>query len=93
MAEYAALYEAIMSKYEAKLKSGSIFDHAFPETQFACKKIDPIHDKPAPSDSDRELIETLLKEYNTHLDCIKDHFKQYEAHVEQWFNSLPLEMK
>jgi hypothetical protein len=34
-----------------------------------------------------------LKEYNDHLDCIKDHFKQYETHVERWFYSLPIETK
>jgi hypothetical protein len=39
MAEYASLYETIMSTYEAKLKSGSIFDHDFPETVFTGKKI------------------------------------------------------
>jgi hypothetical protein len=93
MAEYAALYEAIMSKYEAKLKSGSIFDHAFPETQFACKKIEPSHNKSALAATDKELIETLLNEYNTHLDYIKDHFKEYETHVEWWYTSLSPEFK
>jgi hypothetical protein len=30
---------------------------------------------------------------SSNLDCIKDHFKQYEAHVERWFNNLPSEEK
>jgi hypothetical protein len=38
-AEYAALYETIMSAYEAKLKSGDIFEHNFPETKIICKEI------------------------------------------------------
>jgi hypothetical protein len=37
-AEYATIYEEIMSRYEAKLKTGSIFDHNFPEIKFTCKK-------------------------------------------------------
>jgi hypothetical protein len=89
MAEYAALYENIMAQYEAKLKSGNIFDHNFPEVKFACKKIDTTQYKPGPSLKDKELIEALLKEYRTCLDDLKGHFTQYEAHVERWFNSLP----
>ncbi|MDR1147894.1 MAG: hypothetical protein LBK66_04620 [Spirochaetaceae bacterium] len=89
MTEYAAMYEAIMSKYEARLKSGSIFDHDFPETKFTPQKIEPPHDKPAPTVADKELIETLLKGYYPYIDQIKDHFKQYEAHVERWYNDLP----
>jgi hypothetical protein len=38
MDEYTALYEHIMSTYEARLKSGSIVDHNFPEVKFVCKK-------------------------------------------------------
>jgi hypothetical protein len=88
VAEYAALYEAIMSKYEAKLKTGSIFDHSFPETAFTCKRTEPPRDKPVPS-ADMELIENLVKEYNTHLDYIKGRFKEYEVKVEQWYEALP----
>jgi hypothetical protein len=88
MAEYAALYEHIMSTYEARLKSGSIFDHNFPEVKFACNKIDTTQYKPGTSLKDKELIEALLKEYHTCLDQIKSHFTQYEAHVEKWFDSL-----
>jgi hypothetical protein len=92
-AEYAAIYENIMSKYEAKLKSGDIFNHNFPEAKFACKEIDPGQYKPDPSLHDKELIEILLKEYHICLDDLKAHFKQYEAHVERWYNSLPEEDK
>jgi hypothetical protein len=94
-AEYAAIYEAIMSAYEAKLKSGDIFAHNFPEAQFACKKIDTtqLQNKPDHSFSDNELIEALLKEYHTYLDDIQTHFKQYEAHVEQWYNGLQNDTK
>jgi hypothetical protein len=92
-AEYAALYEAIMFKYEAKLKTGSLFDHAFPETTFPGQKIDPSKPiAPLPT-TDKELIETLIGEYNTHLDYIKAHFKEYEKAVEKWFNELPSEDK
>jgi hypothetical protein len=89
-AEYAAMYEEIMSRYEARLKSGSIFDHDFPEAKFACKEIDAtqLQNNPIYSSNDKELIEALLKEYRTCLDPIKDHFKQYEAHVERWYNGL-----
>jgi hypothetical protein len=38
-AEYASLYETIMSKYEAKLKNNDIFAHNFPEAKIACKEI------------------------------------------------------
>jgi hypothetical protein len=89
MAEYAALYETIMSTYEAKLKSGSIFDHDFPETAFTGKKIDPSQLKAPLSTTDKELIDTFLAEYNTCLEYIKTYFREYEAHVEKWFDSLP----
>jgi hypothetical protein len=89
MAEYAALYETIMSTYEAKLKSGSIFDHDFPETAFTGKKIDPSKPKAPLPTNDKELIDTLLAEYNTCLEYIKTHFKEYETTVEKWFNTLP----
>jgi hypothetical protein len=77
-----------MSKYEAKLKSGSLFDHAFPETAFADQKIDPSRSAFDFSTTDKELIEALLKEYHTYLDYIKSHFEEYEASVEKWFNNL-----
>jgi hypothetical protein len=93
MAEYAALYEEIMSRYEAKLKTGSIFDHNFPEVKFACNKIDTTQYKPGPSLKDKKLIEALLKEYRISLDDLKAHFIQYESHVERWFISLPPETK
>jgi hypothetical protein len=93
MAEYAALYEAIMSKYEARLKSDNLFDHDFPETKFTCKKIDPPNSQNPNPVADKELIETLLKEYHNYLDCIKEHFKRYEAHVERWFGKLPKGIK
>jgi hypothetical protein len=92
-AEYAATYEEIMSRYEAKLKNGSIFDHDFPEAKFICKEIDTTQYKPGSSLKDKELIEALLKEYRTCLDDLKGHFTPYEAHVERWFNSLPMEDK
>jgi hypothetical protein len=88
-AEYAAIYEEIMSKYEARLKSGDIFDHDFPEAKITCKEIDTaqLQNKPDHSFNDKEIIETLLKEYHTCLDELKDRFKQYESHVERWFSS------
>ncbi|MDR0423080.1 MAG: hypothetical protein LBH46_00645, partial [Rickettsiales bacterium] len=92
-AEYAAIYEEIMSKYEAKLKSGDIFDHNFPEAKFACNEIDTTEYTSATSLNDKELIEALLKEYHICLDDLKAHFKQYESHVERWFKSLTLTEK
>jgi hypothetical protein len=92
-AEYAATYETIMSAYEAKLKDGNIFDHNFPEVKFTCKEIDVAQYKSVLSINDKELIEALLQEYHTCLDQIKDHFKQYETHVERWYTSLPEEDK
>jgi hypothetical protein len=92
-AEYAATSETIMAKYEAKLKSGSIFDHDFPEAQFACKKIDATEYKPVQPLNDKKLIEALLKEYHICFDDLKDHFKEYESHMEKWFNSLSIEIK
>ena len=83
-AEYAALYEEIMSRYESKLKSGSLFDHSFPETPFTPQKITSSQPTPAPS-TDKELIEALLKEYNTYLGYIREHFREYEAEVEGWY--------
>jgi hypothetical protein len=84
-----------MSKYEASLKSGDIFDHDFPEAKITCREIDPaqLENNPAYLHNDKEIIETLLKEYHTCLDDLKAHFKQYEGHVEQWFSSLPVENK
>jgi hypothetical protein len=82
-----------MSHYEAKLKSGSIFDHNFPEAKIICKEIDTTQYKSAPSLNDKELIETLLKEYHICLDDLKTRFKQYEAHVERWFIDLSPEEK
>jgi hypothetical protein len=89
-AEYAAIYEEIMSRYEAKLKTGSIFDHNFPETKFTCKKIDTSQYKLNSSLKDKELIEALLQEYHAHLDYLKLHFEEYEARVERWFKSFTL---
>jgi hypothetical protein len=94
-ADYAAIYEEIMSRYEARLKSGDIFAHNFPEAKFTCKKIDtpqPQNNSAHPI-ADKELIETLLKEYHACLDDLKTHFKHYEAHVERWYNDLPAEVK
>jgi hypothetical protein len=88
-AECAAIYETIISKYEAKLKSGDIFDHNFPEAKIACKEIDTAKYKSAPSLKDKELTEALLKECHICLDDLKVRFKQYEAYVERWYNSLP----
>jgi hypothetical protein len=89
-AEYAALYEEIMSRYEAKLNCGSIFDHNFPEAAFAVKRIDLSSLKhPLPA-NDKELIELLLAEYNICLNDLKAYFKKYETHVEQWYNNLSL---
>jgi hypothetical protein len=94
-AEYAAIYEEIMSKYEAKLKSGDIFDHNFPEAKFTCKEIDTagLENNPAHPHGDKELIEALLQEYHAHFDDLKAHFKQYEAHVDRWYNGLSGEVK
>jgi hypothetical protein len=95
MAEYAALYEEIMSRYEAKLKTGSIFGHNFPEVKITCKKIDisQVQNNPLYSGNDKKLIEALLKEYRISLDDLKNHFTHYEAHVERWFINLPPETK
>jgi hypothetical protein len=94
-ADYAAIYEEIMSRYEAKLKSGSIFDHNFPEAKITCEKIDTeqLQDNPALSGNDKELIEALFKKYHICLDDLKARFKEYEAHVERWFSGLPTEVK
>ncbi|GHU92656.1 hypothetical protein FACS189479_02280 [Spirochaetia bacterium] len=92
-AEYAALYEALMSKYEAKLKSGTLFDHAFPETAFLGQKIDPSKPAAPLPTTDKELIEALIAEYNTRLAYIKAHFKEYETAIEKWFNELPAKEK
>ena len=87
-AEYAALYESIMSRYEAKLKGGSLFDHGFPETAFTPQKLAPSQPTPISLIDDKTLIDSLLKEYNTYLDHIKEQFREYESHVDQWFNGL-----
>jgi hypothetical protein len=86
-AEYASLYETIMSKYEAKLTTGTIFDHNFPETTFTAQDLDPSHYQ-ADTPDDKALIEALLKDYNNYLDLIKNLFKQYESIVERWYNGL-----
>ena len=88
-AEYAVIYEEIMSRYEAKLNCGNILDHNFPEASFAVKKIDPAELKSPIPTADKELIELLLAEYNIRLDYIKECFKEYEPTVEKWFNELP----
>jgi hypothetical protein len=88
-AEYAVIYEEIMSRYEAKLKTGSIFDHNFPEAASTVKKIDLSKLKHPLPTSDKELIEVLLAEYNICLDYLKHLFKEYETTVEKWFNALP----
>jgi hypothetical protein len=74
MAEYTSIYETILSKYEAKLKNADLLDYNFPDPKFTVQTIDPLDLNPAPSD-DQELIDTLLKEYHTCLDYLKDHFK------------------
>jgi hypothetical protein len=91
-AENAALYETIMSKYEAKLKSGSLFDCGFPETLFTAQKINPSQPI-IPITADKDLITALLAEYSTCLNYIKAHFKSYETAVEKWFIGLPMETK
>jgi hypothetical protein len=90
-AEYAAMYEEIMSRYEAKLKTGSIFDHNFPEAQFTCKEIDTsqLQNNSIGLATDKKLIETLMEEYHAYLDYTKTKFKNYETVVETWFDSLP----
>jgi hypothetical protein len=92
-AEYAAIYEQIMSCYEAKLKTGSIFDHNFPEATSAVKKIDLSRLKSPLPTADKELIELLLAEYNTRLDTIKEYFRKYEPTVEKWFSGLPMKKR
>jgi len=76
-----------MSRYEAKLKGGSLFDHGFPETAFTPQKLASSQAPTNPTD-DKALIDTLLKEYNTYLERIKEYFREYESHVDQWFNGL-----
>jgi hypothetical protein len=92
-AEYAALYENIMAQYEAKLRSGNIFDHNFPEVKFTCRKIDTsqLQNNPLYSGNDKELMKALLVEYCTYLDYTKTQFKEYETIVKRWFDSLPEE--
>jgi len=84
-AEYAALYESIMSRYEAKLKGGSLFDHGFPETAFTPSKLEISQAAADIPMEDKTLIDTLLKEYSTYLVFIREHFKEYELSVEKWF--------
>jgi hypothetical protein len=92
-AEHAAIYEEIMSRYEARLKTGNIFDHDFPEATFTVKMIDPSQLKPPLPAADKELIKTLLNEYHTRLDYAKTQFKDYETVVQRWFDNLPMEDK
>jgi hypothetical protein len=87
-AEYAALYESIMSRYEAKLKGGSLFDHGFPETAFTPQKLTPSQPTPITPIDDKTLIDSLLKEYNSYLNRIKEQFIEYEKVAEKWFDSL-----
>jgi hypothetical protein len=87
-AEYAALYESIMSRYEAKLKGGNLFDHGFPETAFTPQKLTPSQPAPISPIDDKTLIDSLIKEYNSYLEHIKEQFREYESHVDQWFNGL-----
>ena len=90
-AEYASRYEEIMSRYEAKLKTGTLFDHGFPETTFTAPKLDISKIAfDAPPD-DKTLIEALLKEYNVCVEYIQERFKEYETVVEKWFNGLTFE--
>jgi hypothetical protein len=74
---------------EAKLKTGGIFDHNFPEAKFSVQKIEPPNSQSPHPTADKELIESLLKEYHICLDNLKNHFTRYEAHVERWLNNLP----
>jgi hypothetical protein len=92
-ADYAVHYETIMSAYEAKLKTGSIFDHNFPEAAFAVRKIDPSQLRRSLPAADTELIEILLVEYNICLDYLRKRFKEYETVVAEWFNRLSEEEK
>jgi hypothetical protein len=87
-AEYAAFYEELMSRYEAKLKTGSIFDHSFPEAKFSVQKIEPPNSQSPHRTTDKELIEILFTKYNTCLACLKTSFKEYETVVEKWFDKL-----
>ncbi|GHV71022.1 hypothetical protein AGMMS49928_21090 [Spirochaetia bacterium] len=82
-----------MTKYEAKLKTGSLFDHGFPETAFPGSHIDPSKPAAPLPTTDKELIEALIAEYNTHLAYIKTHFKEYEKAVGKWFDELPAKEK
>jgi len=87
-AEYAALYESIMSRYEAKLKNGSLFDHGFPETAFTPQKLTPSQPATITPIDDKTLIDSLFKEYNNYLDQIKEQFKEYETLVKKWASNL-----
>ena len=89
-AEYAALYESIMSRYEAKLKGGSLFDHGFPETVFTPQKLTPSQPTLKTPIYDKTLIDSLIKEYNNYLVYIEDNFKKFEAEVEKWFERLSI---
>jgi hypothetical protein len=81
-----------MSRYEAKLKTGTLFDHNFPETSFTPEKLAQSNPAAVPLD-DKTLIDSLLKEYNIYLEHIKEHFREYEAVVEGWFNALPAKQR
>ena len=86
IAEYAAIYEEIMSRYEAKLNGGNLFDNGFPEATFTPEKIEPSNPDRIAKD-DKGMIDALLNEYNIYLAHIKERFKEYEVEVEIWFNT------
>ena len=93
IAEYAVLYEQIMAQYEAKLKTGTLFDHSFPETTFSPDKLEICQPISAAPPDDKTLTDILLKEYNIYLAHIKARFKEYEADVERWYKDLPVDDK
>jgi hypothetical protein len=76
-----------MSRYEAKLKTGTLFDHGFPEATFTPPQITPSESSATPPD-DKTIIDSLLIEYNTYLEQIKEQFREYEIGVKKWFESL-----
>jgi hypothetical protein len=77
-----------MPCYEAKLKTGSIFDHNFPEAKISVQKIEPSNSQSPHPTVDKELIETLFVKYKTCLTYLKTSFKEYKTVVGKWFDAF-----
>jgi hypothetical protein len=87
--QYALFYEAIMKKYEARLKDHCLFAHNFPEKVFTGNKLNLAPVNVETPIGDKALIDSLIAEYNNYLAYLKDTFARYETQVEAWFNALP----